>query len=297
MSGLDALWGARHKGIKTFVTLISGSPSEQVIEIAQQLKAYEFLDKPFSIDDVLAIVGTYERIAAPMRALVVDDSSTVRKIVHGVLTASIFNIETEHAVDGSAALARCAESGIDIVFLDCNMPGLDGFATLDQLLARSPRMKVVMISGERTEGLEQAALDHGALAFLHKPFYPADIDALLHRLHGLRSPNLISRGIDLKGFEVEVLGRVVTVQHMLSNHGFQYIWYREAPYLRSTRIRPNPSVAPPSNAMRADAERVALRELKRTDLVYEVSIPPQGWTRTMSPGLPHGDQDTQHAAG
>lgn len=266
-SGMDALWGARHEGNKTFVTLMSGTPTDQLIDLAQELKAYEFLQKPFSVADVLAIIGTYERIAAPMRALVVDDSATVRKLIQKVLSASIFHIEVDYAADGMSALARCREDGIDIVFLDCNMPGLDGFATLSGLVARDPRLKVVMISAEKNADNERAALEAGALAFLHKPFYSTHVDALLHKLYGLRSPNLISRGTDIKGFDIAVQGRAITVEHADSGHVFQFIWYRDVPHLRSTRVRENPSAARSSRALVGAAEKVAIRELKRIALV------------------------------
>src|SRR5919197_5539724 len=42
MSGLDALRGARHIGVKTFVTLMSGPDSDKFMDLAQQLNAYEF---------------------------------------------------------------------------------------------------------------------------------------------------------------------------------------------------------------------------------------------------------------
>lgn len=266
-SGTEALSGARYQGIKTFVTLMSGSPTDQLIDIAQDLRAYEFLEKPFTVDDVLAIIGTYQRIAVPMRALVVDDSATVRKLIEKVLAASIFHIEIEAAADGETALARCGEGGIDIVFLDCNMPGLDGLATLTELLARDPHMKVVMISGEKNADTERAALERGAVAFLHKPFYSVHVDALLHKLFGLRSPNLVSRATHIKGFDVEVQGRAVTVEHADSGHVFQFIWYRDPPHLRAARVRENPSAKRRPSLIRPYAEKVAVWELKRVALV------------------------------
>ncbi len=266
-SGTEALSSARHLGIKTFVTLMSGTPSDKLMDLARELRAYEFLEKPFSVDDVLAIIRTYERIAAPMRALVVDDSATVRKLIQKVLEASIFHIDIEVVADGEAALARFAEGGINIVFLDCNMPGLDGLATLTGLLARDPQMKVVMISGEKNEDRERAAVEAGAVAFLHKPFYSTHVDALLHKLCGLRSPDLITRGTDIKGFDVEVQGRAITVEHAGSGHVFQFLWYRDPPHLRAARVRENPSAERPLRAFRAEAEKVAVRELKRVALV------------------------------
>jgi CheY-like chemotaxis protein len=192
MSGLEALRGARHVGIKTFVTLMSGPDSDHFMDLAQQLRAYEFLRKPFGVHDIETIINTYRRVISPTKVLIVDDSMTVRKIVQKVLTASIFRMDCYEASDGETALADCERVNFDLIFLDCNMPGLDGLATLDRLLLRNPDALVVMISGDRNKSNETRALKRGAAAFLYKPFYSQHIDAVLHRLFGLRIPDLMA---------------------------------------------------------------------------------------------------------
>jgi CheY-like chemotaxis protein len=192
MSGLDALRGARHVGIKTFVTLMSGSGTDDFMQFARQLRAYEFLRKPFRVRDVEAIIKTYQRAARPAKVLVVDDSMTVRRVIQKVLAGSIFRMDCYEAPDGESALAFCGSANFDVIFLDCNMPGLDGLATLDRLLLRNPDAKVVMISSEHDKAREARALRHGAAAFLYKPFYPPDVDAALHQLFGLRAPDLLA---------------------------------------------------------------------------------------------------------
>jgi CheY-like chemotaxis protein len=192
MSGLDALRGARHVGIKTFVTLMSGSGNDDFMQFARQLRAYEFLRKPFRVRDVEAIIKTYQRAARPAKVLVVDDSMTVRRVIQKVLAGSIFRMDCYEAPDGESALAFCGSANFDVIFLDCNMPGLDGLATLDRLLLRNPDAKVVMISSEHDKAREARALRHGAAAFLYKPFYPPDVDAALHRLFGVRAPDLLA---------------------------------------------------------------------------------------------------------
>lgn len=190
MSGMEALAAARHVGVSTFVTLMSTDASAPRIEPARELKVYEFLQKPFAIHDVEAIMTTYLRVTAATRALVVDDSSTVRKVMQKVLAASIFNVEIEEACDGETALVYCDAGDFDVVFLDCNMPGLNGLDTLRRLRERNEHVKVIMISREQNETRVRAALTAGATAFLHKPFYPADIDRALHMAFGLRPAEL-----------------------------------------------------------------------------------------------------------
>jgi DNA-binding NtrC family response regulator len=192
MSGMEAVGKARTGGNKTFVTLMSADANQRRMQLALQLKIYEFLAKPFTAEQVLRILQTYCRVTLPSNALVVDDSATVRRIIKKVLANSIFNIDVTEAGDGQTALNCCENGEFDVVFLDCNMPGLAGTATLEQLLERDPGVKVIMISGERNETRRRWALDRGAAAFLYKPFNASDIDRELHALFGLRMPHLAS---------------------------------------------------------------------------------------------------------
>jgi CheY-like chemotaxis protein len=192
MSGLEALRNARRFGIRSFVTLMSGPDSDQFMDLARQLRAYEFLRKPFGVRDIEAIMETYQRVIGPTKVLIVDDSMTVRKVVQQVLARSIFRLDCYEAPDGETALAYCDRVNFDIIFLDCNMPGLDGLTTLDRLRLRNSDARVVMISGEKGKDLPQRALKRGAAAFLAKPFRPADIDSVLHGLFGLRLPELMT---------------------------------------------------------------------------------------------------------
>jgi len=148
------------------------------------------LTKPFTPADVEAIVKTYCRVTVPMRALIVDDSATVRRLIAKVMNGSIFNIGCTEADEGEKALTLCEAEDFEIVLLDCNMPGLNGMQTLERLLERAPGIKVVMMSAEHNLERTRRALDRGAFAFLQKPFYPGDIDRLLHGIFGLRIPEL-----------------------------------------------------------------------------------------------------------
>jgi CheY-like chemotaxis protein len=190
MSGMEAVGKARTGGNKTFVTLMSANANQRRMQLAQQLRVYEFLAKPFTTEQVMTIVKTYCRVTVPSNALVVDDSATVWRIIRKVFANSIFNIDVTEAGDGQTALDYCENGEFDVVFLDCNMPGLAGTATLERLLERDPGVKVIMISGERNETRRRWALERGAAAFLYKPFNATDVDRELHALFGLRTPQL-----------------------------------------------------------------------------------------------------------
>lgn len=193
LSGMEAIWVARKQGVGTFVTLMSGAMPANVLDAAQRLRAYEILTKPFTIDDIVAIMRTYARVSTPMKVLIVDDSTTVRNVVQKVIQQSVFNCEITEAPDAATALQYCTDQHFDTVLLDCNMPNMDGLAALERLLVIRPEMKVVMISADRDESKERRARELGAHGFLYKPFYAENIDRMLHAVHRLRMPSLIQK--------------------------------------------------------------------------------------------------------
>jgi DNA-binding NtrC family response regulator len=266
LSGTDAFWTARKQGIKTFVTLMSSSPTAEAADMAIKLRAYEFLFKPFAADDALAIIKTYARITSPTKVLIVDDSSSVRQIVQKILQGSVFHCEITEAGDGETALTLCRSSQFDVVFLDCNMPGLSGLATMKRLALIQSSLKVVMISGERTSTTENEALDEGACAFLHKPFNSLDVDQVLHAAFGLRSPNLKVKS-SAPNFDIAIEGSTIRLAHRQSGHVFEYLWCEKPPYLRNGVVRAAAScpIAPTNVAL--VAEKTALLQLRSARLL------------------------------
>ena len=260
------MWSARKQGNQTFITLMSTPPATEAVEVAIRLRAYEFLFKPFGVADALAIMKTYNRITSPTKVLIVDDLSAVRQIVQKIVGGSVFNCEVTEAGNGEEALALARMAPFDAVFLDCNMPGLGGLATIKQLLLIQPLLKVVMISSERSLATEDAALDSGACAFLHKPFTSEDVDRVLHAAFGLRSPNLKMKGSEAS-FDVAIEGSTIRLAHKSSGHIFEYLWCERPPYLRNAVVRPAPACAVAPTRVAPAAAKAALLQLRSARLV------------------------------
>jgi CheY-like chemotaxis protein len=143
------------------------------------------LTKPASLDDARILAEICVRAKFPTRVLIVDDSSTMRSIVRKILSASHFALDIHEAGEGIAALNQLRVGNFGIVFLDYNMPGLNGLETLLEIRRETPNAAVVMITSTIDNGIAEKARAAGALAFLKKPFYPADINATLARYYGL----------------------------------------------------------------------------------------------------------------
>jgi DNA-binding NtrC family response regulator len=99
--------------------------------------------------------------------LIVDDEATIRETIRMTLEYEKFAVV--EAADGPSALTRAAAGGIDLVFLDIKMPGMDGMRVLDTLRAEHPSLPVIMISGHATVDTAVEALRLGVFDFLTKP--------------------------------------------------------------------------------------------------------------------------------
>jgi len=266
MGGMDALWAARISGNKTFVTLISGRSNKRCIELARQLDAYEFLTKPFGKEQIDAILSTYQRVSTPMHVLLVDDSPVSLKVMRKVLSTSVFHLEIEEANTGAEALSRSKSETFEVVFLDVNMPGMNGYTTLARLMQTNPHAKVVMISSEYSPARERQALKLGAAAIMHKPFFPTEIDAVLHRIFGLQSPKLATNAF-VRDFGIKIHGRTIAVEHAETGHVYEYVWFRDPPYLRLPLVRENEAATIPVSELMANAKKAAMLELENASLV------------------------------
>ena len=168
------------------LTILVGAAEMKTREVLTDGLAVDgVLAKPIEMGELESLLANCVRARLPNRALIVDDSSTVRSVIRKVLQASRFRFEAEEADAGAAAIERAAKQHFDMIFLDCNMPGLDGFATLSEIRRTRPDTKVVMMTGTRDARIEDRAHAEGARDFLYKPFFAKDIDAVLSRLFGL----------------------------------------------------------------------------------------------------------------
>ena len=120
------------------------------------------------------------------RILVVDDSSIIRALFRQSL-AGVQGCKVREARNGQEALDAIAADGEpDLIFLDVNMPVMDGL----EFLATSAgaglveRVPVVIVSTEGRDEDVQRGLDAGARAYLRKPFGPGALLPLVEKLLG-----------------------------------------------------------------------------------------------------------------
>ena len=125
-----------------------------------------------------------------IRALIVDDSSVMRKIVERSLRqGGIDLMQVLEAGNGAEALAVLSESPVDLILCDINMPVMDGLEFVKQLggVANAKGVPVVMITTEGSEAHVVQALSYGAKGYIRKPFTPEQVSEQVIPLLGHKS--------------------------------------------------------------------------------------------------------------
>ena len=118
-----------------------------------------------------------------LRFLIVDDFSTMRRIVRGLLKEMGCNHVSE-AEDGAEALEMLKVQRFDFVVSDINMPNMDGFQLLKAIKAEASlrHLPVLMVTAEaRKEDIVLAA-QSGAAGYIVKPFSKATLEDKVQRI-------------------------------------------------------------------------------------------------------------------
>jgi len=116
-------------------------------------------------------------MANELKFLVVDDFSTMRRIVRNLLKESGFT-EADEAEDGVVALHKLRNSNFDFVVSDINMPNMNGFQLLKEIKSdeKLKHIPVLMVTAEaRKEDIVLAA-QSGAAGYIVKPFTKATLE-------------------------------------------------------------------------------------------------------------------------
>ena len=118
-----------------------------------------------------------------MKFLIVDDFSTMRRIVRGLLKEIGYN-NAEEAEDGAVALNMLKNTKFDFVVSDINMPVMNGFELLAAVKADDAlkHLPVLMVTAEaRKEDIVRAAKD-GAAGYIVKPFTKATLEEKVQKI-------------------------------------------------------------------------------------------------------------------
>jgi two-component system phosphate regulon response regulator PhoB len=121
--------------------------------------------------------------------LLVDDEDQLRRVMKDLLERDGYRIA--EARDGAEAMVEVDRHAPDIIVLDLNLPGMDGYTVLSQLRSRPATrdIPVVVLTAKGDEDNEVRVFELGADDFLTKPFRARALSARLEAVLGRRRPS------------------------------------------------------------------------------------------------------------
>ena len=130
------------------------------------------------------------------RVLIIDADMQSRTVLGRALRAAM--MVTEAAVSGEDGIERIAQAEYDLVLLDIDLPGIDGFHVIQTVRQRGSRVPMVVVSSHSEDYEQLYALDLGADDYVTRPFNPvvlaAKARALIRRSRGLPMEDIITAG-------------------------------------------------------------------------------------------------------
>ncbi len=183
------------------VVFMTGSEDADIEARAADSGASGFLRKPFGqkqiLDELRQIAEVRQqadRAAQPApeangakrngsrpTAVIVDDNSSIRLVLKGVLSELGMHIVAQ-AGNGEEAVRAAQIHRPRVLFLDVNMPVLSGLDALPRIREVSPETAVVMVTGDTSRQLVQQAAGLGARGYIVKPVRPAYVESFLKKL-------------------------------------------------------------------------------------------------------------------
>lgn len=123
-----------------------------------------------------------ESVATLPTVLIADDESIVRRLIRLLLIDLQCDVIDE-ASNGNDAIAKYDKLRPDLVFIDINMPGIDGLSVLKAILKIDQNAFAVIVSANSTADNVRQAIQAGAQGFIVKPFTPKKFQVIVNKYH------------------------------------------------------------------------------------------------------------------
>lgn len=131
---------------------------------------------------------------APLTVLLVDDSPEIGQLATLYIKGLPYRLD--RAGDGPTAIERCQARHYDLIFLDLQMPGMDGYATAKAIREREeaqgiPRIPIIAMTADVLGPARERSRQAGCTGFIGKPFSQA---TFLDAIHQYATPALLQTG-------------------------------------------------------------------------------------------------------
>ena len=192
-----------------------------------------------------------------MRILIIEDEQELLQDIAKGLTLKGYAVDG--ANDGQVGCQMALDEAYDLIVLDLNLPGMDGFTILKEVRQEQPQTKVLILTANSELDSKLSGFELGASDYLTKPFHFAELEArirvLLNRQFIQRancltyegiSLNTLSRTLQIKEESVELTAKELAIlEYFLLNQGrlitqqelVEHVWDGNAdPFSNSIRV-------------------------------------------------------------
>lgn len=107
--------------------------------------------------------------------LIVDDDEAVRTMLYKIMISNDFDVD--QASSGEEALQAIENKNYDLMLLDINMHGMDGFEVINKIRGQGSNLPIIVVSGRKADYDTLYGLDIGADEYITKPFNPVTLGA------------------------------------------------------------------------------------------------------------------------
>ena len=176
LDGVQALKQIKALRPEAVVTMMTGFAIEDLLRDALAEGAFALLDKPVSIDEVIALIEQAQQIRQGALILIADDEPAAQTTLHNVLMQRGYRVclARSHA----EAIAQVRGGAFDVLLVDLRLPAFNGLETYLALKAICPQAVAIVFTAFPRElrDLAELARNNDAYTCLSKPL---DIDCLL----------------------------------------------------------------------------------------------------------------------
>ncbi len=168
------------------------------------------------------------RESPSVHVLIVEDDNVNAAVARGYLRE--LGCTSVWVADGEAAIARQAVERFDLILMDLNMPGLDGYATVARIRqgeGRGERVPIIALTAAGTAAYRDACLSAGMDDILSKPYTVAEFSALLRRWAGRGGESRPARIGRRNGAELSSIDEAVVNQMRKLGSGNRFDLYSQ----------------------------------------------------------------------
>lgn len=192
-----------------------------------------------------------------MRILVIEDEPELLQDISKGLTLKGYAVD--QADNGEIGCQMAIDEEYDLIVLDLNLPGMDGFSILKELRKERPQTKVLILSANSELDSKLSGFELGASDYLTKPFHFAELEARIRVLLNRKfiqqsscltyqgiSLNTLNRTIEINGAPVSLTTKEFSIlEYFLLNQGrlitqqelIDHVWNGDAdPFSNSIRV-------------------------------------------------------------